>query len=206
MEKGFLTPEEYQILAIGYEDAMNKALTSISIMDRAMERSGKRNPFEQYESRIKTYASVQEKCNRKGHDFTLEGVKKSILDIAGIRITTAFRDDIYKIVEIIHQFPDFIVIDEKDYVKNPKPNGYSSYHIRIQVSVFYPGIGTKLFPVEIQIRDKAMDFWATIEHSLKYKNQSLKEDKRLETEKLFKELANSLTKISEQAIKLREEN
>ncbi|MBR3132061.1 GTP pyrophosphokinase family protein [Candidatus Saccharibacteria bacterium] len=199
-----LTEEDYEALAIEYEDAMNKAMASIEIMDRSMERSEGRNPFEQYESRIKEYGSVEEKCGRKGHPFTLESVKKNILDIAGIRITTAFRDDIYRVVEILHQFPDFVILDEKDYVKNPKPNGYSSYHLHIEVNIFYPGFGSKKFPIEIQIRDKAMDFWATIEHSLKYKNANLPEEKREKIEKMFRELADALTKVEEKAIKLRD--
>lgn len=187
-------------------DALDKALTSINIMDRYLDRNGDRNPFESVESRIKAFDSVVEKYYRKrelegyGEFKTVEDISKNIHDIIGIRITTAYRDDIFKIVEVFRQFPDFIVLDERDYVNNPKPNGYSSFHMHIQTMVFFPETGTKLFTIEVQIRSKSMDFWATIEHSLKYKNAA---PDPTATER-FKRLADILAEADKMAIELRD--
>lgn len=205
--------ENLEFLRDAYEDyaedcayALDKALTSINIMDRYMERIDSRNPFETIESRIKTFDSIVGKYNRKkeqegyGEFCTIEDISKHILDIIGIRITTAYRDDIYKIVDIFRQFPDFVILDEKDYVKEPKENGYSSFHMHIQVGVFFPEIGTSLFTIEVQIRSKSMDYWATIEHSLRYKNAT--PDPR--TAGQFKRLADLLAEADKMAIELRD--
>ncbi len=198
--------DEYEDYTEDCADALDKVLTSINIMDRYLDRNGSRNPFETVESRIKTFDSAVEKYYRKRESEnydevrSIEDISKNILDIIGIRITTAYRDDIYKIVDVFHQFPDFIVLDEKDYVKNPKPNGYSSYHMHIQITVFFPGSGTRLFTVEVQIRSKSMDFWATIEHSLKYKNAN--PDPRAAEQ--FKRLSDILTEADKMAIELRD--
>lgn len=198
--------DAYEDYAEDCADALDKALTSINIMDRYMDRNGSRNPFESVESRIKSFDSVVEKYFRKrklegyGEFNTVEDISKNILDIIGIRITTAYRDDIFKIVEVFRQFPDFVVLDEKDYVNNPKPNGYASFHMHIQTMVFFPETGTKLFTIEVQIRSKSMDFWATIEHSLKYKNAT--PDPRV-TEQ-FKRLADILAEADDMAVRLRD--
>lgn len=197
---------DYEDYAEDCADALDKALTSINIMDRYMDRNGSRNPFESVESRIKSFDSIVEKYFRKrelegyGEFNTVEDISKNIHDIIGIRITTAYRDDIFKIVEVFRQFPDFVVLDEKDYVNNPKPNGYSSFHMHVQTMVFFPETGTKLFTIEVQIRSKSMDFWATIEHSLKYKNAT---PDPTATER-FKRLADILAEADEMAIELRD--
>lgn len=198
--------DNYEDLAEDCADALDKALTSINIMDRYMDRTSFRNPFETVEHRIKEFDSVVEKYFRKrelenyGEFRTADDIKNNIHDIIGIRITTAFRDDIYRIVELFRQFPDFIILDEKDYVKNPKPNGYSSFHMHVQIAVFFPEVGTKLFTIEVQIRSKSMDYWATIEHSLKYKNAT-PDPKATER---FKKLADILAEADNMAIELRD--
>lgn len=200
--------DEYEDFMEDCTYALDKALTSINIMDKYMDRTSYRNPFETVDHRIKEFDSVVEKYFRKREEEhyeefqTIEDIKKHIHDIIGIRITTAFRDDISRVVELFRQFPDFIILDEKDYVKNPKSNGYSSFHMHVQVAVFFPEIGTRLFTIEIQIRSKSMDYWATIEHSVKYKNTT--PDPRA-TEQ-FRELADILAKADNMAIELRDRN
>jgi len=131
----------------------------------------------------------------------IEHIRRNIQDIAGIRIVTLFRDDIYRVVEILHHIPGFNIDEEKDYVEHPKPNGYSSYHMNIRVEIYSPATGgSKLIPIEIQIRDKGMDYWASLEHVIKYKN----DDPSPEVEGLFKEVADIITRLSEKAIELRE--
>ena len=142
-----------------------------------------------------------EKCKRRGYDTTIESIKANVLDVAGIRIITPFQDDIADVVEILHHVPGFNVEYEKDYVTTPKANGYRSYHMRIRVETYDPITGgTKLVPIEIQVRDKAMDLWATVEHIVKYKN----DDPSPEVDERFKHIADILIKFDEMAIKLRD--
>ncbi|MCQ2570737.1 MAG: GTP pyrophosphokinase family protein [Candidatus Saccharibacteria bacterium] len=201
-----LTEEEYNKYARLCECGLRIVKTQIENASTIMEEfSDQRNIYDSIEGRIKEYDSVVEKCERKGHELTLESVRKRIRDVAGIRIVTLFQDDIYKIREaIIHQ-PGLELVDEKDYVKEPKENGYSSLHLIVKVQVQYQGI-TRSVPVEIQIRTKGMDLWASIEHLACYKHDGKHADQAPE---LFAEMANHLRqfeKIAERMVNHSEEN
>jgi putative GTP pyrophosphokinase len=111
-----------------------------------------------------------EKLNRKGIEFTVENVEENLYDVAGIRVVCSYVDDIYLLAEALAKQDDITVLKEKDYIKNPKPNGYRSYHMIVSVPVFFSD-QTKDIPVEVQIRTIAMDFWASLEHQLKYKQE-----------------------------------
>lgn len=124
------------------------------------------SPIEAVTGRVKSISSILEKCRKK--EIPIEYVTKEIDDIAGIRIVCQFTDDIYNVVEIIKKRSDIKVKVEKDYICNPKNSGYRSYHIIGEYKVETMD-GTKIIPVEIQIRTLAMNFWATVEHSLQYK-------------------------------------
>ena len=127
-----------------------------------------RDPIEYITSRVKAEASMQEKLKRKGLPITLESALTQIYDAAGIRIICAYIDDVYSVVEMLKKFDDLKVLKEKDYIKNPKPNGYRSYHIVFQVPLDIAGDKHPV-NIEIQIRTIAMDFWASLEHEMKYK-------------------------------------
>lgn len=192
---------EYDDYASEAEGALDIALSRILNVKRSLERSDQRSPFDTIESRIKTLDSVIEKCDRKDYKPNMESIKANVLDIAGIRIITPFRDDIYTVVDFLHHIPGLNVANEKDYVKNPKENGYSSYHMTVYVEIYIPiDNSTKLIPIEIQIRDKAMDTWATIEHIIRYKNPT--PDPRA-SERL-KRIAEVLDDFDEMAIELRD--
>ena len=109
-----------------------------------------------------------EKLARKGLDFTVENVEANLYDVAGIRVVCSYVDDIYELAQALAKQDDITVIREKDYIKKPKPNGYRSYHMIVSVPVFFSD-QTKEMAVEVQIRTIAMDFWASLEHQLKYK-------------------------------------
>ena len=126
-------------------------------------------PIVAVESRIKTFSSVQEKCERKGYPCTIDSIKHHIRDIAGIRIITLFEGDIKDVEEVLKTRLRLNFVVKKDYVEYPKPNGYRSLHLVVQRE-FYFNDETHIVPVEIQIRTKNMDYWASIEHVLKYKN------------------------------------
>lgn len=128
--------------------------------------AGEYSPIEQVDGRVKKISSILEKAQKKG--IAIEDIEKSILDIAGIRIICQFVEDIEKVVELIRDRQDMKIIKEKDFIRNAKESGYRSYHIIVEYTV-YTTKGAKTIEAEIQIRTLAMNFWATIEHSLQYK-------------------------------------
>ena len=105
---------------------------------------------------------------RKGIPFSIENIEKNLNDIAGIRVICSFPEDIYKLVECLLKQDDIILIEMKDYIKNPKPNGYRSLHLILDIPIFLTG-EKKHMRVEVQFRTIAMDFWASLEHKMKYK-------------------------------------
>ena len=193
--------EEYKECVADYNAALRLALARLKNLDEAMEQSDSRNPFSSIDYRIKTFESVMEKVERKAIDCDMGTIKQRIRDIAGIRIVTPFRDDIYTVANLIMKIPGISVTDKKDYVKTPKENGYASYHLHVLVEIYHPIDGSKLIPIEVQIRDKAMDMWATVEHIIKYKNPSPSP----KVSERFKGIAEILARFDEMAIELRNE-
>lgn len=129
------------------------------------------NPIEHVKSRLKRPSSIARKLEKRGFEPTLENALKYVDDIAGIRIVCQFQDDIYRIAEVIEHFENIRVIQIKDYIQNPKDNGYRSYHMHVEIPVRMLD-GEKWVKVEFQLRTVAMDFWASLEHKIRYKNES----------------------------------
>ena len=158
-----------------------------------------RDPIEYITNRVKSEESTKEKLKRKKLPINLEIALTKIYDVAGIRIICAYIDDVYTVVKMLKKFKDLKILKEKDYIKNPKPNGYRSYHIVFQVPLDIAG---ELHPVniEIQIRTIAMDFWASLEHEMKYK-KNIKNQKMIveELKRCADEIAT--TDINMQAIR-----
>lgn len=151
-----------------YESALKEMETKINIISQEFELLYKYNPIEHIKTRIKTPESIVKKLKKKGLEVTYKNLVNGINDVAGIRIICSFIPDIYRMVEMFEQTPDIKVISKKDYIKNPKPSGYSSYHLIVLVPVSFSK-GMTNVKVEIQIRTIAMDFWASLEHKIKYK-------------------------------------
>ena len=198
--------EEYRRYASECDCGMTLALGRINNIQKQLSILPERNPFAYIESRTKTFDSVVRKCYRReyvkeGEPLTIDVIKAHVRDISGIRVTTTFKDDIKRVRdEIVHQ-PGILVVEEKDYIENPKPNGYTSYHLNIQVEIYSLSEGkSKLVPVEIQIRDRAQDLWATLEHIVAYKNKN----KSPHAEELFKRIADTLDSFDMLAIELRD--
>ena len=126
------------------------------------------NPIHHMERRLKIPASIEEKLERLGKEVSIESAKDNIFDIAGIRVVCNFVEDVYTLADMLIAQNDVKLITKKDYIENPKPNGYRSLHLVISVPVFLLD-GREEVPVEIQIRTVAMDFWASLEHNLRYK-------------------------------------
>ncbi|WP_395705270.1 GTP pyrophosphokinase family protein [Rhodococcus ruber] len=134
----------------------------------ALQRAHDHNPIEHVKSRLKTPESVVEKAVRKNLPLTLDAIRENIYDIAGIRITCSFVSDVYRIFDLITGQHDIRVVQVKDYIARPKPNGYRSLHAIVEVPVFMSDRVQPVF-VELQIRTVAMDFWASLEHKIFYK-------------------------------------
>ncbi len=151
-----------------YDSAIEVTKTYLNVLDSEFKVKFQRNPIHTIESRLKSPQSIIGKLQKKELPLTTESARKNLLDIAGIRVTCCYISDIYAIADMLCQRDDFTVIKKKDYIKNPKPSGYRSYHLIVSVPVYLSG-GKQYAPVEIQIRTIAMDFWASLEHQLKYK-------------------------------------
>ncbi|WP_419873863.1 GTP pyrophosphokinase [Candidatus Pristimantibacillus sp. PTI5] len=151
-----------------YKFALDAVETKLNILNEEFQFIHDYNPIEHMKTRIKAPESVIQKLQRKGLDITLEDAKEHIRDIAGVRVICSFSTDIYQIVDMISKQSDVRVVELKDYVINPKPNGYQSIHLLIEIPVFLTD-RTENVLVEIQIRTIAMDFWASLEHKIYYK-------------------------------------
>ena len=159
---------EYRKIKLLYRSALKEIGTKLEILNDEFKLVHQYNPIEHIESRLKTDESITRKLIRKGKEITVENIQKYIDDIAGVRVICSFTPDIYRIVDMISSQDDIEVLKTKDYMLNPKVNGYRSYHLIVRVPIF---LSDRVVPtkVEIQIRTVAMDFWASLEHKIYYK-------------------------------------
>ena len=151
-----------------YNSALKEINTKLEILNDEFQHVHQYNPIEHIKSRIKRPESIVKKLKKHGYESTIENMVKYVNDIAGIRVICSFTSDIYRIAEMIINQNDIRVLSVKDYIMNPKPSGYKSYHLIVTVPIFLADriVDAK---VEIQIRTVAMDFWATLEHKIHYK-------------------------------------
>ena len=147
---------------------MQMASTQLEILDAEIRSSNDHQPIHYMESRIKSPQSLFEKMRKKGFEINMRNVQR-ITDIAGIRVVCSYIQDIYYLHDLIKKTECFKIIRERDYIRSPKPNGYRSLHLVVNVPVYFSD-GTLNLPVEIQIRSIAMDLWASLEHELRYKS------------------------------------
>ena len=153
-----------------YTAAIREVKTKLENLDDDFEFRHKHNPIHTMESRVKTGDSILEKMVRQGFDLNTQRIQDCLFDIAGIRVICHYLEDIYTIANLLKAQDDISVVKETDYIKNPKPNGYRSYHLVVAVPVYFVD-RVEHIPVEVQIRTIAMDFWASLEHKLRYKSR-----------------------------------
>ncbi|MCF2706938.1 GTP pyrophosphokinase family protein [Arcanobacterium haemolyticum] len=153
------------------ECGMKEILTKVEILRDEFRQNHDYNPIEHVSSRMKSLRSLADKVRRKGIPFTAEAINSSIFDIAGIRLTCSFVSDTYTMKRLLLAQTDLTLLDERDYIANPKPNGYQSLHLILEVPVFLAE-GVERVPVEVQLRTVAMDFWASLEHKIHYKDET----------------------------------
>ena len=169
-------PPEQQALAAGmvrvthlYRSALKVAVTQMEILDEEFARMYDHSPIHHIEYRIKSLDSIVDKLRRRGYDVTIDNIYAHIQDLAGIRVICNYMDDIYYLRSLLTRFESFRVIREVDYIKEPKPSGYRSLHLVVNVPIVISE-GTMVLPVEIQLHTIAMDMWASLEHELRYKS------------------------------------
>ena len=160
--------DSYEEVMLIYQAALRQMETKLAVLNEEFRMVHKYNPIEHITSRVKKSESIAKKLRRHGYDVTLENMVKYCNDIAGVRVICSFTSDIYRIADMISNQSDIRVLAIKDYIASPKPSGYRSYHMIVMIPVYLSDriVDTK---AEIQIRTIAMDFWASLEHQLRYK-------------------------------------
>ncbi len=166
-----MTNNEYNEAMLLYSSALKELNVKLSIINDEFAARLNNNPIEHIKSRLKTPQSIAAKLRKKGYEPTLENAVKYVDDIAGIRIICSFTADIYHIAAVIKSQPYLKILRLKDYIENPKATGYRSYHMLVEAPVYMSG-KIESAKVEIQIRTIAMDFWASLEHKIRYKFSS----------------------------------
>ena len=160
--------KQYSKLMFVYEAAIRQMTTKLEILNREFEQCNDRNPIENIKSRIKSQESILQKMKKRGLPSTVSSMTNNIFDIAGIRVICPFITDVYQVARMLLSQTDVELVRVKDYIKNPKDNGYRSLHLIVKIEVFFSDARRKV-PVEIQLRTIAMNFWASTEHQLRYK-------------------------------------
>ena len=178
VDEFFDNAQEFNKLMMMYNCAIKEVTTKFDVLNDDMSVRFQRNPIETVKSRIKKPRSIVKKLIKNELPVTLESVSENLNDVAGVRVICSFVDDIYKVKEIFLKQDDITLIAEKDYIKNPKPNGYRSLHMIVEIPVFF---ADKKVPirVEVQFRTIGMDFWASLEHQIKYKKEIKNEDEAI---------------------------
>lgn len=157
-------------LMTNYSCAIMEVETKFQVLNEWFSLQHERNPIETITSRLKSPESIKDKLERKGFPLTLTSIEENLFDIAGVRVVCSFIDDIYMLADCLLKQDDVTLIAKKDYIKNPKPNGYRSLHLIIAIPIFLQNEKRNVV-VEVQLRTIAMEFWAKLEHRLRYKKE-----------------------------------
>lgn len=188
-EKEKIPQEEYDQLVEPYKEAMTRLEVRMNGLNEDYRKKYRDYPIHNIQSRIKSRKSIEQKLSYRGHEVSAYSAKDNLTDIAGIRVICYFMEDIYNILKMVRSQTDLIIVKETDYITNPKPSGYQSYHMVLGVPV-YRLDGMQYYPVEIQFRTLSMDLWASMEHRICYKGQTPEE-----TSIAFKEYSDSLNRM-----------
>lgn len=159
---------KYNKLMAYYRCAIMEVETKFNVLNEEFSLRYDRNPISGIKSRLKRLDSIKEKLERRDLPFSLETIEEHIHDVAGVRVVCSFVDDVYLLADALLKQDDITLLEKKDYIANPKPNGYRSLHLIVTVPIFLEH-EKRIMQVEIQLRTIAMDFWASLEHKLYYK-------------------------------------
>ena len=174
----------FDLLMSYYECAIMEIETKFRVLNHELSLEYDNNPIESIKTRVKSYDSILKKIRRKNIPLNLQAIEENLKDIAGVRVICSFPDDIYKLAESFLKQDDITLIERKDYIKNPKPSGYRSLHLIVQVPIFLQN-EKKMVNVEVQFRTIAMDFWASLDHKMRYKEELSDEEVEILQEELY---------------------
>lgn len=189
----------YRELMSYYRCAMMEVSTKFNVLDEELSLQYDRNPIEAIKTRLKSPESIIDKLSRRGLPFSAESIEQNLNDIAGVRVICAYISDIYMLRDALLRQDDIVLLQEKDYIKNPKPNGYRSLHLIVETPIFLHD-QKKQMRVEVQFRTMAMDWWASVEHKLRYKKPAAPEEVNSE----LKECAEISADLDKRLEKLRQ--
>ena len=192
--------KEYEILMMRYDSAIREVATKLEILNNELSLVRDESPISSIQSRRKKDSSIFEKLVRQGNEISLKSIEENLNDVAGIRVICSFVDDIYRVARMLARQDDIKVVMIKDYIKKPKPNGYRSYHMIVEIPVFFSN-EKRPMRVEVQIRTVAMNFWASLEHQIKYKH-NVKEAERIGRD--LKDCADTIANTDLRMQKIRE--
>ena len=196
-ERFIQTSDHYNSLMMMYRCAIREIQAKLEVLDDEFSAKYNHNPISSIKTRIKKPISIYNKLQKLGYDFTENNIKQHLNDVAGIRVICPFLDDIYAIARLLVEQDDIKLLRVKDYIKNPKENGYRSYHMIVEIPVYFAE-GKTPIRAEIQIRTIGMDFWASLEHQLRYKkDMGCCSDHELISKKLY-ECAQTITAVDDQ--------
>ncbi len=191
----------YRRLMTYYECALMEVETKFRVLDAEYGLQHDRNPIESIKTRLKSPESLANKLARKGFPISVESVEQNIYDVAGVRVVCTFPDDLYTLADALLTQDDVRLIERRDYVANPKPSGYRSLHLIIETPIFLEA-EKRLMKVEVQLRTISMNFWASLEHQLRYK-KSLDEEEAAAVEAELASLAESAANLDSRMQALR---
>ena len=193
------TAVEYKELRMMYACAIKEVQTKFEVLETEFKVRYQRNPISSIQTRLKSSSSIIEKMIRKGIPFSMENLEEQIQDLAGIRVICSYVDDIYALAQALTSQDDITLLEEKDYIQNPKPNGYRSLHLIVSVPVFFSQQKRQI-KVEVQIRTIAMDFWASLEHQMKYKRE-IPDQQRIVAQ--LKSCAEDIARVDQEMMSIR---
>lgn len=193
---------EFRQVMIMYSGGIREVTTKLEILNEDLKSRYQRNPIHSIKSRIKSPVSIAKKLQKRGARVCVDAIQENLNDVAGVRVICSFIDDIYTIAEMLTSQTDITLIKLKDYIENPKENGYRSLHLIIEVPVFF---ADKMRPmrVEVQIRTIAMDYWASLDHQLRYKKDDLDDATRIEMEQKLKHCADVISETDMEMLDIR---
>ena len=199
------TGKKFMKMMNKYRCAIMEVETKLKVLNAEFSLQYDRNPFESIESRLKSPESIMEKLVRRGYELHEEDLERTIeenlYDVAGIRVVCAFQEDIYHLSDLLIEQDDIQLIRTKDYIKNPKPSGYRSLHLIVEIPIFLSN-EKRFMRVEVQLRTIAMDFWASLEHKVRYK-KDIPQDQAQEIARQLQECAETVAQTDQRMLEIR---
>ncbi len=194
--------EHFSQVMMMYSCAIREVQTKLEVLNDDLTSRYQRNPIHNIKSRIKTPMSIAKKLEKKGLPVCVDSIRDNLNDVAGVRVICSFVDDIYTIAEMLTSQTDITLIRQKDYIEHPKKNGYRSLHLIIEIPVFFADM-MRPMRVEVQIRTIAMDYWASLDHQLRYKKDNMDPNYLREMETRLKKCADTITETDMEMLDIR---